>query len=217
MTTRGRLTLWTVAAALALLAAHEPALAADKNKSVRITNRQNVPAEVYINFADNSMLKPTDLPFCKVTGSLNCQFTLAANSSQDVPNPQAKYFNMALAFNAPVNCGSTKAEVQVNNPNWYDVLDVSVVDGFNEKIQINLTPTGGNTTQLGPPVGKLGNQKVFGVFPYGCTICAGIKNAPCGDAGAGECKKGSESNPDVLCQYQMNEPNGLVEVLLLPK
>ena len=92
-----------------------------------------------------------------------------------------------------------------------------MVDGFNEKIQINLTPTGGSMTQIGPPVGKLGNKKVFGVFPYGCTICAGIKNAPCGDAGGGECKSGSESKPDVLCQYQMNEPTGLVEVLLLPK
>src|SRR5215470_8448841 len=187
-----RLIWWAVASVLALLAASQPAWAADKNKMVRITNKQNAPAEVYINFAADSTLKPTDLPFCKITGPLNCQFTLSANSSQDVPNPQAKYFNMALAFNAPVNCGSTKAEVLVNNPNWYDILDVSVVDGFNEKIQMNLTPTSG------------------------CTICAGIKNAPCGDAGAGECKKGSESNPDVLCQYQMNEPTGLVEVLLQP-
>src|SRR5262245_12924266 len=97
---------------------------------------------------------------------------------------------MALSFNAQVTCGSTKAEVLVNNPNWFDILDVSVVNGFNEKIQVNLTPTGGSTTQLGPPVGKLGNQKVFGVFPYGCTICAGIKNAPCGDNGGGECKSG---------------------------
>jgi hypothetical protein len=96
-------------------------------------------------------------------------------------------------------------------------FDVSVVDGFNEKIQINLTPTNGKLTQLGPPVGKLGNQKIFGVFPYACTICAGIKNTPCGDAGKGECKLGTESNPDVPCQYQMTEPNGLVEVLLLPK
>ena len=193
------------------------AQAADKNKIVRITNQQGTPAEVYINFAADSVLKPTDLPFCRVTGPLNCQFTLAARSSQEVPNPQAKYLNMALAFNAQVTCGSTKAEVLVNNPNWFDILDVSVVDGFNEKIQINLTPTGGNMTQLGPPVGKLGNQKVFGVFPYACTICAGIKNAPCGDAGKGECKLGTESNPDVPCQYQMNEPTGLVEVLLLPK
>jgi hypothetical protein len=151
------------------------AQAADKNKIVRITNQQGTPAEVYINFAADSALKPTDLPFCTVTGPLNCRFTLAAHSSQDVPNPQAKYLNMALAFNAQVTCGSTKAEVLINNPNWFDIIDVSVVDGFNEKIQINLMPTGGNMTQLGPPVGTLGNQKVFGDFPYACTICAGIR------------------------------------------
>jgi len=71
---------------------------------VRITNQQGTPAEVYINFAADSVLKPTDLPFCKVTAPLNCHFTLAARSSQDVPNPQAKYLNMALAFNAEVTC-----------------------------------------------------------------------------------------------------------------
>jgi len=216
MNAHERISLWLIALVLTLQMSGA-AEAADKNKTVRITNRQGTEAQVYINFAADSVLKPTDVPFCKVTGSLNCEFTLAANSSRDIPNPQAKYLNMALAFNAQVTCGSTKAEVLVNNPNWFDILDVSVVDGFNEKIQINLTPTGGSTTQLGAPVGKLGNQKVFGVFPYGCTICAGIKNAPCGDAGGGECKSGSESKPDVLCQYQMNEPTGLVEVLLLPK
>jgi hypothetical protein len=212
----GRWGLCVVVLVLALQGTGEAQTEA-KNKQVRITNEQSTPTRVYINFAADSVLKPTDLPFCEVTGSLNCQFTLGANSSQDIPNPQAKYLNMALAFNAPVTCGSTKAEVLVNNPKWFDVLDVSVVDGFNEKIQMNLTPTGGQMTQLGPPEGKLGNQKVFGVFPYACTICAGIKDAPCGDAGKGECKLGTESKPDVLCQYQMNEPNGLVEVLLLPK
>jgi len=216
MKASGRLALCVVSLLL-VLSTSAAAQTEAKNKTVRLTNQQNVPAEVYINFAPDSVLKPTDLPFCTVTGPLNCHFTLAAHASQDVPNPGHKYLNMSLAFNAPVSCGSTKAEVAANNPNWYDVLDVSVVDGFNEKIQMNVTPTGGNVTQLGPPVGKLGNQKIFGVFPYGCTICAGIKNAPCGDAGAGECKTGSESKPDVLCQYQMNEPTGTIEVVLLAK
>jgi len=156
--------VWLIALMLAL-AVSAAGEAADKNKTVRITNRQGTQAQVYINFAADSVLKPVDVPFCKVTGPLNCEFTLAANSSRDIPNPQAKYLNMALAFNAQVTCGSTKAEVLVNNPNWFDILDVSVVDGFNEKIQVNLTPTNGSTTQLGPPVGKLGNQKIFGVFP----------------------------------------------------
>src|SRR5262245_4932293 len=200
-----------------LLLGPAPPPAHAKNKTVRHTNPPGAPGTGHTSFAAESVLKPSDLPFCTVTGPLNCEFTLAANSSQDVPNPQARYLNMALAFTAPVTCGSTKAEVIVNNPSWYDVLDVSVVDGFNEKIQMNVTPTGGQMTQLGPPVGQLGNQKVFGVFPYACTICAGIKNAPCGDAGAGQCKGGTESRPDVLCQYQMNEPTGLAEVRLLPK
>ncbi len=212
----GRWGLGGVALMLALHGTGEAQTEA-KNKAVRISNKQSTPARVYINFAADSVVKPTDLSFCEATGPLNCQFTLAANSSQDLPNQQAKYLNMAFSFNAPVTCGSTKAEVLVNNPKRFDILDVSVVDGFNEKIQMNLTPTGGKVTQLGPPVGKLGNQKIFGVYPYACTICAGIKNAPCGDAGKGECKLGTESNPDVPCQYQMNEPTGLVEVILLPK
>src|SRR5215470_17934955 len=208
MKASGRLGL-CVLSLLLVLSTSAAAQTEAKSKTVQLTNQQNTPAEVYINFAPDSVLKPSDLPYCKVT--------LAAHASQEVPNPGNKYLNMAVAFNAPVSCGSTKAEVVANNPNWYDVLDVSVVDGFNEKIQMNVTPTGGNVTQLGPPVGKLGNQKIFGVFPYGCTICAGIKNAPCGDAGAGECKTGSESKPDVLCQYQMNEPTGTIEVVLLAK
>ena len=40
--------------------------AADKNKAVRITNRQGTQAQVYINFAPDSVLKLTDVPFCKV-------------------------------------------------------------------------------------------------------------------------------------------------------
>ena len=216
MKASGRLGL-CVLSLLLVLSTSAAAQTEAKSKTVRLTNQQNAPAEAYINFAPDSVLKPSDLPFCKVTGPLNCHFTLAAHASQDVPNPGNKYLNMAVAFNAPVSCGSTKAEVVANNPNWYDVLDVSVVDGFNERIQMKVTPTDGTVTQLGPPVGKLGNQKVFGVFPYGCTICAGIKNAPCGDAGAGECKVGSESKPDVLCQYQMNEPKGTIEVVLLLK
>ena len=93
--------LWLIALMLALQIG-AAADAADKNKTVRITNRQGTPAQVYINFAADSVLKPTDVPFCKVTGSLNCEFTLEANSSRDIPNPQAKYLNMALAFNAQV-------------------------------------------------------------------------------------------------------------------
>src|SRR5262249_41321911 len=146
----------------------------EKNKTVRITNQQGAAAEVYVNFAADSVLKPTDLPFCRVTGQRNCQFTLAPRSSQDFPNPQAKYLNMALAFNAPVTCGSTKAEVLVNNPSWYDVLDVSVVDGFNETIQMNVTPTVRQPTHLGPPVGQPRTHNALAPSPSPCASTTSV-------------------------------------------
>ena len=89
----GRWGLCTAALVLALQGTGEAQTEA-KNKQVRITNKQSAPTRVYLNFAADSVLKPTDLPFCEVTGPLNCQFTLAANSSKDVPNPQARYLNM---------------------------------------------------------------------------------------------------------------------------
>ncbi len=206
-----------VVAALAVAGLLLPlaAAAGTKQKTVKITNQQSSPATININFAANSAINAEDLSFCKSAAKLNCSFTLAGKKSREIPNPQFEYLNMTLAFNQPVTCGSTKAEVSANNPNWFDVEDVSVVDGFNEKIQINVTPTNGKTTVLGPPVGKLGNQAVFGVFPFGCTTCVDVANAPCGDAGKSQCKTGTESNPSVKCQYQMNEDTGTIEVVLL--
>ena len=56
----------------------------------------------------DSSLKPADVGVLGVVcRPFLCEFTLAANSSRDIPNPQAKYLNMALAFNAQVTCGST--------------------------------------------------------------------------------------------------------------
>ena len=60
-----RMKLWLVGLMLSLLLS-AAAEAADKNKTVRITNRQGTQAQVYINFAADSVLKPTDVPFCKV-------------------------------------------------------------------------------------------------------------------------------------------------------
>ena len=78
MNAQERISLWLIALVLTLQMSGA-AEAADKNKTVRITNRQGTQAQVYINFAADSVLKPTDVPFCKVTGSLNCEFTLAAH------------------------------------------------------------------------------------------------------------------------------------------
>lgn len=193
---------------------------AKKDKMVHIINDQSEPATVFINFGDESALNSNDLSFCEPEGKtrLNCRFRINGHASREIPNPQKKKLVMSLAFNAPVACGSTKAEVTVNNPTFCDNADVSVVDGFNERIQIEVDgrPMGQIVT-LGPPVGKLGNQQVFGVFPFACTICAGILNPPCGSAGPQECHAGTESNPRPVCQYQINQPNGRLNIVLLTK
>jgi len=190
-----------------------------KHKNVVLVNNQSSPAGVFINFGADSVINVTNLDgFCdsQSTAPLNCHHTLAANSSEELPNPDFKYVNLALAFNNPVTCGATKAEVIANNPNWYDIMDVSVVDGFNNKIEIDATARGGTTVKLGPPAGITGNQLLFGVFPFACTQCAAILNAPCGSNGPGECHAGTESNPDPPCQYQMNPTDGKIEVILQP-
>jgi hypothetical protein len=215
---------WAPALLLLLFAAQVPGANAQdclapKQKTVTIRNTQNQPAKVYINFGADSAFNSNDLSFCdpQTKTPLNCQFTMPALSPQAIPNPAFKYINMTVSFNQPVACGSTKAEMVVNNPNFCDVFDVSVVDGFNEKIQLELDSRPvGQVVTLGPPVGQLGNQNVFGVFPFGCTICAGILNPPCGDAGPRECHAGTESNPQPVCQFQVNQPNGDVQIILLP-
>jgi hypothetical protein len=119
--------VWLIALMLAM-AVSAAGEAADKNKTVRITNRQGTQAQVYINFAADSVLKPADVPFCEVTGPLNCEFTLAANSSRDIQNPQARYLNMALAFNAQVTCGSTNTTSSpARSSTWSKNLEKSIL------------------------------------------------------------------------------------------
>jgi hypothetical protein len=93
--------------------------------------------------------------------------------------------------------------LNVNNPKWYDTLDVSLVDGYSNQIEIDAATSKG-TVKLGPPKGATGNEKVLGVFPNGCDICVARQNPPCGmKPGKDGCKKGPDQyHPDVLCQWQ---------------
>jgi hypothetical protein len=172
---------------------------------------------VYFSFGADSVIKASDWSsFCTVTSPLTCNFTM--KGSQVLPT-QGKYLNVTLAFGGPVGCGATKAEVNVNNPTWFDTLDVSLVDGYSNKIEIDYTPPGGTVaTKLGPPLGKDGNEKVLGLFPYGCDICTARQNPPCKIAPGGiGCKSGTQFKPDVPCQYQgaVKGGGGTANVILL--
>lgn len=173
----------------------------------------NLTAEdtmVHIAFGSDSTVRTFD--FCAGDAGTGCAFKLLAKTQQLLPLNGA-HFNATFAFDAPVGCGATKAEVNANNPKWYSTLDVSLVDGYTNKIQIKVIPGlpaatlsdagAPQAVLLGPPIGAEGNEKVFGLFPFACDLCAARGNPPCGGpANNIGCKAGTQYNPTPVCQYQ---------------
>lgn len=191
--------------------------------TVEVANDTATAAEVYVAFGSDSVVLPASIPICanERATALTCQFELRAHHSTDFPLA-GRYFNATVSFNAPVGCGSTKAEINVNNPSWYDTLDVSLVDGFNAPVAITVRDEGDGGREshtLGPVLRATGNERGFGVFPYGCDICVARQEPPCGIVPGGPgCKTGTQSNPDVVCQYKSTQKSGgsTVTVALLP-
>ena len=98
-----------------------------------VENKTTAKTTVYVSFGSDSKITADDWAFCSGSG-LSCNFDLAANASFPLPNPKGLYINATFAFGQPVACGVTKAEININNPAWYDTLDVSLVDGYSNKI-----------------------------------------------------------------------------------
>ena len=171
-----------------------------------VLNDTDAPSVVHVAFGSDSVVgHETWKHFCVGSG-LTCQFHLGKHESRVLPLG-GQYLNATMAFDATPSCGSTKAEVNVNNPTWYDVVDVSLVDGYSNKIKMTAVEpavdAGPVSTTLGPPNGATGNEKVFGVYPMGCDICVARQSPPCGiKKGTSGCKTGSQYKPDVPCQYQ---------------
>ena len=171
-----------------------------------VENSTDATTVVYLSFGADSVLKADDIRLCKTkSGSLNCNFPLV--SSSKISQRINKYLNVTVSFGSQ-GCGATKAELNMNNPKWYDTYDVSLVDGYTNKVAITLDKAGSKTL-LGPPLGKDGNEKVFGLFPYGCDICVSRQKPPCGiSPGSSGCKTGSQYKPDVICQFQGSTMGG---------
>ncbi len=188
--------------------------------TVTIENRTGRDTTVFFAFGADSVVKAADWSsFCAGSG-LVCQAPLKAHASQELPTG-GRYLNVTFAFGGAVSCNTTKAEVNVNNPKWYDVLDVSLVDGYSNPIVIEATDSAG-TTKLGPPNGPDGNEKVFGLYPTGCDICVAREHPPCGmKPGKDGCKSGPDQyHPDVPCQFQGKTMGGgekVVVALVEPK
>lgn len=199
--------------------------------TVSVINDTSETVDVYLAFGSNSAVLPSSpgWSFCSAPSSLNCTFPLDANGGRrDLPLA-GQYLNATLSFGAPVGCGVTKAELSVNANAWFDVVDISLVDGFSNAVAIDIVglsapgqgvPADAGRVTLGPPNGPTGNEKVLGVFPVSCDGCSISLNPPCGvEAGSVQgCKGGTQYHPDVPCQWQGARMGGgdVVTVRLLP-
>jgi len=186
----------------------QPAVGAiEASATLEASNSTEKDTIVYISFGADSAVLPGAWSFCEATAKLNCSFPLKAGEVKDLPL-SGKYLNATFAFGSVVGCGSTKAELNLNNPKWYDIADVSLVDGYSNKIWIEATDAG-KTDKLGPPNGADGNEKVFGLYPKGCDICTARKSPPCGqEPGTDGCKAGSQYDPEVPCQWKGSTMGG---------
>jgi hypothetical protein len=181
----------------------------------QVTLTSATATTVYLTFGSDSVIQASSWSgFCTVTAPLACNFALT--DSKVLPNAAGAYLNMTLAFGGPVGCGVTKAELNLNNPKWYDTLDVSLVDGYSGIVEIYYTPPGGSMVKLAPN-GQTGNEKALGIYPYGCDLCVTNSMGTCGiPIGSAGCKGGTQYNPDVACQYQgaVMGGGGTVNVIL---
>lgn len=177
--------------------------------TLSVRNSSSGNTTVYVAFGADSTVLPAAWPFCVGSG-LNCSFPLPTGATKDLPLG-GQYVNATFSFGAAVTCGITKAEVNLNNSSWYDIADVSLVDGFSNKVSIALLAytKGSKEITLGPPRGREGNEKVFGLFPLGCDICVARQKPSCGfPKGKDGCKAGTQYNPAVVCQYQGASKHG---------
>jgi len=175
--------------------------------SLSIKNGTTNPAKVYVAFGSDSAVGVSDWIFCEKSGALTCSFDIAAGWTMAMPET-SKYTNATLSFNHSVGCGVTKAEININNPAWFDILDVSLVDGFSNKVEISAESDSG-TTKMGPATDEPSDAQLMGVFPFGCDICVERQNPPCGIAkGETGCKAGTQYDPKPPCQWQGPKKGG---------
>jgi len=200
------LTVATIAAGIALLASSmltKERTGTTTSSVLILSNETGNDATVYVTFGSGSQVLPKHWLFCKPTSDLTCEFPLKTNGNRSLPL-EGQFLSATIAFNAPVGCGATKAELNLNNLTWYDTADISLVDGFNVNMAMDA-----DGTKLGPTKGKNGNEIVFGVFPLGCDICVSRQQPPCGmPTGADGCKKGTQYDPEVPCQWQGTKMGG---------
>lgn len=189
-----------------------PPVAADATAagSLGVENATDAPVTVYVAFGSDSVVRASSWSLCGDAAGLGCQFDVPANTTYALPT-SGSYLNATMAFGGPVGCGRTKVELNLNNPSWYDTVDVSLVDGFSSSVKLTY-----GQTVLGPVTSAVGNEGALGVYPIGCDLCVSRSSAtPCGMVpGTDGCKAGTQYDPKVPCQYQGAVMGGGAAVLV---
>jgi hypothetical protein len=220
--------------------------AQSKDITVKLINSQQKTAKVSINFGaypPNMSQRRAEVKsqFQRIctnwTDEWSCNFDLTPSSKGiTLPNDK-KWYNMSIAFNAPGNvirCLATQAEYNVNVSPGGDSFNISLVNGYNEPIQMTFQPDRGPILQTDVPVNAIGtmsgNERKLGVFPSGCSLCTFRDNPPrreqdpnCPDYNndwTTGCKAGGrdrENNPDVKCQFNLDQTQnkGILTITLI--
>jgi len=180
--------------------------------TLEIENRTDASVQVFVAFGSRSIVTSLapDWEFCLGDAASACSFSLAENVTRVLPLA-GMYFNATISFGAPVVCGTTKAEFDLNSATWYDTMDLSLVDGFNAALGTEVRePNDAGLVTLGPVLHERGNERALGVYPLACDICIARQMPPCGykRGPSPECKTGKQDNPDVACQYQGTAMHG---------
>ena len=200
------------------------ALPASAEKTVFIKNGTNATAKVYIAFGADSQVTMKNIGFpCTFFNAeprgLNCGFDLPAGQQKQI-GQKGQILGMSVGFNKAPGCGVTLGEVFVNKTGpGAEAIDISVVDGFNEKIVIEYDNPANKAAsfKIGPPCGLKDNQKVLGVFPHGCSDCyrmVGVRQ--CGPYPTDQCHAAGP-NPKCQLNFGANQKDGTITLMIVPQ
>ncbi len=211
--------------------------------SLQFSNATGSPVTAWLTLGADSMGKVEDARLVDVgtgqnvpvSGSgLQGSFTLQANQTVSWNSFNGALATGAVTFRAPPQscpisggpCGVTKGEFAINIGN--EAVDVSSVDGINAIMAMDLSDGGATPWPSNPSGGQVaqnsgtltGDKTAWGVFPYRCTKCAAIGNAPdtkcnpLGPAMQSYCKAGTEHSPQpVVCQLNRTGAGGTVKFI----
>jgi hypothetical protein len=224
------------------LSAHEGARA-QSFTSVQISNATASPVTAWLTLGAESAGKIQDVRLVDVGTDqvvpvngvgLQGSFILQAGQAVSWNSFNGGVAAGAVTFRAPPQscgtlggpCGVTKGEFAINLGN--EAVDVSSVDGINAIMAMDLSEGGATPWPANPSGGRVaqnsgtltGDKTAWGVFPYRCTQCAAIGNAPptpcnpLGPANQSYCKEGTESDPKpVKCQLNRTGAGGTVKFI----